>query len=837
MKKYFIAIVLQVLFVSCLSAQYGYRWTQKQTGTAYDLSDIISAYTPDFTYPLMTCGANGTILLSTDIGNTWTSKSLSAGINLYSMCCANPNYYSVVCCGDSGKIFISTNTGTSWVQMSTSTTTRLNCIISHADNLIAAGNNGTILVSNWTGSSYSPFVQVTSGVTADLKSLYDDGYIYACGTNGKIIKSFNQGLNWSPIFFPGAVNLNTINSIDDRMLVFADNGIIYLSTNGGNNWTNLTSGVSINLKSFAYPSYVFGSQGTLLYNKSYCSMEYNWVRMQIPTSADLNSGTVYNNDKYAAVGSNGTFLLREIDTSLFVSKINANNICTFGSYRGAFDRSMISSNMTPGFEWPRGTGKTLIFSTGLSASCMINGQLAQTMCIYNGEYFPGAIRNGQLFDSSIFRLYKVSRSDGPSSPDWLNWGSMVPYGAPYVDVNNNGIYEPLIDTPGVKNAAQTFFVCLTDLNPCSHNASEGFGGGITSPIMGIELHMTRWEYTYPSFNNVIFTKFEILNKGASNWTGTRFAIISDPDVGSPDDDYIGCDTIRNMGYAYNRTNNDPVYGAAPPAVGYDVLKGPVNKNVTPNITYNMSSFTRYLNCNSDPPNECDPGSPNEAYTIMKGYKSDGANWLDPTQPTGWGSFKRSKKIFYGDPETNQGWTPQQSYIVNYGNDSVGTLASNESLRDKRFVQGMGADNYTINSGDTAVIWLAQFAARGTSNLNSVTRLKELSDIVQAFYESNFTVGINQISEEVPLSFSLMQNYPNPFNPETKIRFALPEKSFVTIKIYNVLGQLIDKPVDNKHLNAGTYQTKYNGSKLASGIYFYRIETEKFTQTKRMVLIK
>jgi hypothetical protein len=83
----------------------------------------------------------------------------------------------------------------------------------------------------------------------------------------------------------------------------------------------------------------------------------------------------------------------------------------------------------------------------------------------------------------------------------------------------------------------------------------------------------------------------------------------------------------------------------------------------------------------------------------------------------------------------------------------------------------------------------------------------------------------------------MQNYPNPFNPETNIRFALPEKSFVTMKVYNVLGQLIKVLIDNKRLDAGTHQASFNMSQYPSGIYFYTIQTEKFTQTKRMALIK
>ncbi|MFA7361064.1 MAG: T9SS type A sorting domain-containing protein [Candidatus Kapaibacterium sp.] len=542
-------------------------------------------------------------------------------------------------------------------------------------------------------------------------------------------------------------------------------------------------------------------------------------------------------------GRNGTILKYEIDTLIRQIKIDGNNLSTFLGWRGIFDQNILSGN-APGFEWPIGSNKFVVFTTGLTASCMINGQLAQTSCSYQGEYFPGANVNGQHYDSSMFRIYKIVRAEGASQPDWQNWGCMVPYGAPYVDVNHNGIYEAGIDTPGVRNASQTLFICLTDVNPDSHVPGEGYGGGVTNPTMGIELHFTKWVYSYPSYNDVVFTKFEILNKGNQSWNRTRFAIVSDPDVGNPDDDWVGCDTVRNMGYAYNRTNNDGTYGGNPPAIGYKILKGPVNKSVSPNVTYNMNSFTRFIYCNADPPNECEPnGMPREAFIMMQGYKMDSASWLDVTQPTAWGSYKRSKKIFYGDPETNQGWTASKGYIVNIGRDSVGQISSYESFRDKKFTLGMGADNYTVLSGDTAVITMAQFVARGTSNLNSVTKLKQLADVVQMYYESNFTIGVKQLSAEVPISYSLGQNYPNPFNPRTKIRFDImrsPIGTFgndkVVLKVYDVMGREIATLV-NERLQPGTYETTFDGSGLNSGVYFYQLRTDGFSETKKMLMIK
>jgi N-acetylneuraminic acid mutarotase len=97
-------------------------------------------------------------------------------------------------------------------------------------------------------------------------------------------------------------------------------------------------------------------------------------------------------------------------------------------------------------------------------------------------------------------------------------------------------------------------------------------------------------------------------------------------------------------------------------------------------------------------------------------------------------------------------------------------------------------------------------------------------------------GIKNISSEVPDNYSLGQNYPNPFNPSTKITFDLKSKGFVTLTVYNILGKEVSTLV-NEYKNAGSYSVDFNASSFASGVYFYRIQTGDFTDTKKMMLIK
>ena len=99
-----------------------------------------------------------------------------------------------------------------------------------------------------------------------------------------------------------------------------------------------------------------------------------------------------------------------------------------------------------------------------------------------------------------------------------------------------------------------------------------------------------------------------------------------------------------------------------------------------------------------------------------------------------------------------------------------------------------------------------------------------------------TVGINSISDIISDNFYLSQNYPNPFNPTTNLEFGISKLGFVSLKIFNSLGREV-KTLVNEYKPAGNYSVEFDGSKLSSGIYFYKLSSGGFTDTKRMILIK
>ena len=102
--------------------------------------------------------------------------------------------------------------------------------------------------------------------------------------------------------------------------------------------------------------------------------------------------------------------------------------------------------------------------------------------------------------------------------------------------------------------------------------------------------------------------------------------------------------------------------------------------------------------------------------------------------------------------------------------------------------------------------------------------------------SEIITGINNQQSNLPNRFSLSQNYPNPFNPTTIINYSIPKTSLVTIKVYDVLGREVATLV-NEEKYAGNYSVQFSGSKLSSGIYFYRIQAGSFVQTKKLLLLK
>ncbi|MGH2575733.1 MAG: T9SS type A sorting domain-containing protein, partial [Ignavibacteria bacterium] len=290
---------------------------------------------------------------------------------------------------------------------------------------------------------------------------------------------------------------------------------------------------------------------------------------------------------------------------------------------------------------------------------------------------------------------------------------------------------------------------------------------------------------------------------------------------------------------YNATNNDPVYGPAPPAVGFAGMRGALiftgNNNDTAFICRNKTkiSLPRYKDmgltvirwvAKHDPILWGEPNIYWQTYRVIQGKLLNGSNIVHPNGYVT--TFSHT-----GDPVNGTGW-----------------LLTGPA--DHRFMVSTGPVN--MNPGDTQVIVIAQVIARGTSNLNSITALRQTTIEARNYYKSCYTsvpIGIEPISNQVPMSFKLHQNFPNPFNPVTKIKFDIAKSSIsergdkvgtvprtVRLITYDILGREVAVLV-NEQLKPGTYEVEWDGTNYPSGIYLYKLITDDFTQANKMVLIK
>lgn len=115
-------------------------------------------------------------------------------------------------------------------------------------------------------------------------------------------------------------------------------------------------------------------------------------------------------------------------------------------------------------------------------------------------------------------------------------------------------------------------------------------------------------------------------------------------------------------------------------------------------------------------------------------------------------------------------------------------------------------------------------------------INKLNMVIQYHFIPSDVNEIKFKANEIPAKYELNQNYPNPFNPNTIINFSIPITGFVTIKVYDLLGRYV-ATILNENKPVGNYKVEFNGGKLNSGIYFYRMESESFSQTKKLLLLK
>ncbi|OGU35937.1 MAG: hypothetical protein A2315_12705 [Ignavibacteria bacterium RIFOXYB2_FULL_35_12] len=416
--------------------------------------------------------------------------------------------------------------------------------------------------------------------------------------------------------------------------------------------------------------------------------------------------------------------------------LNRNHISTGFFNNGISDINASGSNS--GLEYPKYSRKTAVYSSGFIWGTKIAGDPIPHVggSTYRSGLQPGRITNSGLpwrdlltAELGMFRVRSDVFPGGPNidlieeaiiegkteqeirtqyETDWNEWPAE--FGAPYTDKNGDGIYNPQTDIPGYPGAEQTIWYAANDLD--SNKTTNLYG---TLPI-GIEVQVTIWNYlNYEPLNHVYFKHYKLINKSNTTFDTTYISIWIDPDLGDATDDFAGCDSLLNFGFAYNGDDHDNIYGFTPPAYGVKLIKGP-----TINSTSLLSMTAFYYFAAPGDASVVDPtlGSAQGArqyYNFMQGKIGlTGSLFIDPitNQPT---SFALN-----GDPITQTGWVD-------------GLLLPSGARK-----LGICSGPFNMAPNDTQVVITSVALGLGTDRINSFKLLKYHSELSSQLFAGGFT---------------------------------------------------------------------------------------------------
>lgn len=398
-------------------------------------------------------------------------------------------------------------------------------------------------------------------------------------------------------------------------------------------------------------------------------------------------------------------LIYDTDTRLDVNNLE---MFVYNDGNFAYDNANVLGK-TDGLYFPRGTKKTVIYSAGMWIGGKVGEDVRLAIAEFSSEFVPGPMVDGTFQpDNAAFRVYKIKTGDNAANnPDYANWP--IEQGAPHDTVDGEIV-------PRLVGNQMTWSV-FNDADPSGHENDAGS----TNPL-GVEIQHEAFGYARSgALGNTLFFRYTIINKGENTIDSAYISLWADPDLGDAASDLVGCDTLLSLGYCYN-SGADGIYGANPPAVGFDFFQGPIVPGTEADTAtvgadtligfreLGMVSFNKYIN-------GTDPASRAESYGYMKGLSKDPLSGeMVPTVNPVTGLV--TLYSVSGDPVTGQGWV-------------------DAAAADRRYMMSSGP--FTMEPGDTQIIVAAVIVAQGNSPLNSVSALKNADDAAQTVYDLNFDI--------------------------------------------------------------------------------------------------
>jgi hypothetical protein len=409
---------------------------------------------------------------------------------------------------------------------------------------------------------------------------------------------------------------------------------------------------------------------------------------------------------------------------------------SFVEVTGEFDGNRVRNDMEnngqivssfsghSGMEWPKDNHTYSVYSSSIWFAGKVNGEIRTAAGDYSSEMMPGPW--GSDPGAAEHKFYKVSKSDlaDPlNNEDFQNWPTDL--GAPWVDVDGDGVYSPLPGGPDHPEFVgdQVLWYVANDGAPGSHGL---FG---TLPL-GLEVQFTMFGFDRPDvFGDMMFVKGLAINKGGNTIEDMFIGLWSDPDMGDAGDDFVGCDTTLSLGFVWNDGVDSEYasYSGGTPAVGYDFFQGPMVESAGDTALFMgqkkpgyknlpMSSFVKYINPDAV---YFDPNDATEVYNYMLGLRADGTPF--PDEVTG-----GSKFVHPGDPASDTG-----------PNDTEYVDSDVHASSDRRFV--MNAGPFTMAPGDSQEVVFGIMHAAAGSAKKSVTYLRQVDALAQLAYDIQFAL--------------------------------------------------------------------------------------------------
>ena len=191
------------------------------------------------------------------------------------------------------------------------------------------------------------------------------------------------------------------------------------------------------------------------------------------------------------------------------------------------------------------------------------------------------------------------------------------------------------------------------------------------------------------------------------------------------------------------------------------------------------------------------------------------------------------------PQTSFSWGAKEA-IIWANNAATYADANGDGIVDEKDIIGIGVNwglSHTTNSNGS-VIDLENMDLLLSKRKNFEIIYNSLNGNNPEILEiKNLLNNIFNFEDAIVTKFTLEQNFPNPFNPATNIQFNLPEKQTINLKVINLLGQVVSNPIKNKKFDAGIHTIVYDASSLPNGIYIYTVNSEKYYQSRKMIILK